>query len=175
MKSVQKTSLFDLSSDNKDNKKPDKKQTTKKPRQKKTEPKPIIEEPIKQKQRKPVAEKKPESKQKKETKQKSTTTIQSTPIKTKPMRGWKSFEDKRPDKMIPLEFYVDTGSDKQDIFNGYISEENLTCTNEPFKLVVLRRKYGNLYYREISGCSSIYECPNYFPDCKSCKKGRDRK
>ena len=56
MKSVQRTSLFDLSSDNNDNKKPDNKQTTKKPRQKKTEPKPIIEEPIKQKQRKPVVE-----------------------------------------------------------------------------------------------------------------------
>lgn len=88
---------------------------------------------------------------------------------------WKSFDQSKPDKMVPCEFYVDTGSEKKDIFYGYISEENLTCTNEPYKLIVLRKKYGNLYYREISGCSSIHECKDYFPDCKHCKKGRDHK
>jgi hypothetical protein len=83
--------------------------------------------------------------------------------------GWKSFYDSRPEKLAPCEFYVDTGK-KKEHFYAYVSESGLTCTDEPYKLIVLRKKYNNLYYREISGCNSVYNCPKMFPDCKNCRR-----
>lgn len=83
--------------------------------------------------------------------------------------SWKSFYDSRPEKLAPCEFYVDTGK-KKEYFYAYVSESGLACTDEPYKLIVLRKKYNNLYYREISGCDSVYNCPNMFPNCKNCRK-----
>lgn len=88
----------------------------------------------------------------------------------KPISGWKDFLKQKPDVLIPLEFYVDTGKQKQDIFRGYISQDGLTVTDEPYKLVVLRNKYGNLFYRFIYGCPNLNNCPNDFPSCDLCKR-----
>lgn len=87
---------------------------------------------------------------------------------------WKNFlTDTKPECLKPLEFYVDTGNGKQDIFRGFIKEPGVTATDEPYKLVVLRRKHGNLYYREIPGCDTVENCPNNFPNCELC--GRNKK
>ena len=88
----------------------------------------------------------------------------------KPESGWKDFLKQRPESLIPLEFYVDTGKQKQDIFRGYISQDGLTVTDEPYKLVVLSKKYGNLFYRFIYGCPNLSNCPNDFPSCDLCKR-----
>lgn len=87
--------------------------------------------------------------------------------------GWKDFVHNRPDVLKPLEFYVDTGKEKRDIFRGYISIDGSTATDEPYKLTVIRRKYNNLYYREIKGCD-LSQCPNNFPSCENCKNKKQR-
>lgn len=173
MKSIKRTSLFDSLSS------PDDKQDDKKPEKKRGRPK-KNPEPVKTQQTVVKPEKSKKESAKKEKKEIIVKQPKSPePVKKKTTKklkdDWKSFDESKPEKLVPCEFYVDTGSEKQDIFYGYISEENLTCTNEPYKLIVIRKKYGNLYYREIKGCSSIHECKDYFPDCKHCKKGRDRK
>ena len=83
---------------------------------------------------------------------------------------WKSFDTSRPDIFTPCEFYVNKGTDKKDIFYGYVTRLGSVCTDDPYNLVVMRKKYNNLYYREIDGCTSINECSNFFPDCRNCKK-----
>lgn len=88
---------------------------------------------------------------------------------SKPSEHWKSFYKSQPELLVPCEFYVDTGTDKKDIFRGYIKEKGVTCTDEPYKLVVLRKKYGNLFYHEINGCESVDNCPDNFPHCEKCK------
>jgi hypothetical protein len=96
---------------------------------------------------------------------------------TKPVKvdsSWKDFlNGEKPELLKPLEFYVDTGDGKQDIFRGYRQDSCGTVTDEPFKMYVLRKRYGNLYYREIPGCNTIENCPNNFPDCELC--GRNKK
>lgn len=83
---------------------------------------------------------------------------------------WKDFSTSKPDLMKPCEFYVDTGTDKISIFHGYVERPGVTVTDDFYKIRVLRKKYGNLYYREIDGCDSVNDCPNGFPHCKFCKK-----
>lgn len=83
---------------------------------------------------------------------------------------WKDFSKSKPECMKPCEFYVDTGKDKIDIFYGYVERAGVTVTDEPYKMRVLRKKYGNLHYREVKGCQSVNDCPNCFPNCKTCKK-----
>ena len=87
--------------------------------------------------------------------------------------GWKDFTHSRPQALKPLEFYVDTGKEKKDIFRGYVSIDGSTATDEPYKLTVIRRKYNNLYYREIKGCD-LSQCPNNFPSCENCKNRKQR-
>lgn len=87
--------------------------------------------------------------------------------------GWEDFNHSRPQALKPLEFYVDTGKEKKDIFRGYISRDGSTATDEPYKLTVIRRKYNNLYYREIKGCD-LSQCPNNFPSCENCKNKKQR-
>jgi hypothetical protein len=88
----------------------------------------------------------------------------------KPESGWKDFLKQRPESLIPLEFYVDTGKEKHDIFRGYISHDGLATTDDPYKLVVLRKRFGNLFYRFIYGCTNLDNCPNNFPSCDRCKR-----
>lgn len=88
----------------------------------------------------------------------------------KPQNGWKDFLKQRPESLIPLEFYVDTGKQKQEIFRGYISHDGLATTDDPYKLVVLRKRFGNLFYRFIYGCTNLDNCPNNFPSCDRCKR-----
>lgn len=104
------------------------------------------------------------------------TKIEKTPeqkTKVKPSiiedEGWMDFSKSKPELFAPIEFYVDTGKAKKDIFRGYIRQEGETVTNDPYKLVILRKKYGNLYYREIYGCTDIRMCPKEFPFCENCK------
>lgn len=84
--------------------------------------------------------------------------------------GWKDFSKSKPELLTPVEFYVDTGKKKKDIFRGYIKTPGETITDEPYKLVVLRKKHGNLYYRNIDGCNDIMQCPREFPYCEYCEK-----
>jgi len=88
----------------------------------------------------------------------------------KPISGWKDFLKQKPDALIPVEFYVDNGKQKQDIFRGYVSRDGMTVTDEPYRLVVLSKKYGNLFYRFIYGCPNLNNCPNDFPSCDLCKR-----
>ena len=93
-------------------------------------------------------------------------TKQKKPVKEAP---WKDFSKSKPEFMQPCEFYVDTGNGKVDIFYGYVEREGINVTDEPYKMRVLRKKYGNLNYREIAGCKDVSKCPRQFPDCKNCK------
>jgi hypothetical protein len=86
--------------------------------------------------------------------------------------NWKSFYSVRPDILIPLECYIDTGS-KKEYFYAYLTDGKVLCTNDPYRGIVLRHKYNNMYYREISGCK-ITDCVNGFPDCKNCKRGKSK-
>lgn len=114
----------------------------------------------------------------------------STPVQTEKKRGrpkkiqepkivqidssWKDFlTGEKPELLKPLEFYVDTGDGKQDIFRGFRQDSCGMITDEPFKMHVLRKRYRNLYYREIPGCDSVENCPNNFPNCELC--GRNKK
>jgi hypothetical protein len=81
---------------------------------------------------------------------------------------WKDFSTNKPELLIPVEFRIDTGKGKYIQFRGYMKEKRVTCTDEPYKLVVLRKKYGNLFYREIPGCTDIQKCPDQFPTCEKC-------
>lgn len=114
----------------------------------------------------------PKKKQDKSIQKKVETVAEKKTIKQNDDSGWKSFDLTRPDMLVPCEFYVDTGDSKKDIFYGYVAEMGMTCTNEPYKLVVLRKKYNNLYYREVKDCENVFDCPNGFPDCKNCKRGK---
>jgi len=113
----------------------------------------------------------PEPKKKRGRPPKSTTvaaeTKQKKPVKETP---WKDFSKSKPEFMHPCEFYVDTGNGKVDIFYGYVEREGINVTDEPYKMRVLRKKYGNLQYREVKGCQSVNDCPNGFPHCDKCKK-----
>jgi hypothetical protein len=84
---------------------------------------------------------------------------------------WKSFLTSRPEILVPCKFYVETDK-KKEYFYGYVADHGITCTNEPYKLVVLRKKYNNLYYKEMKDCFSIVNCPNNFPDCEHCKRNK---
>lgn len=119
-------------------------------------------------------EKETEPKKKRGRPPKSTTTVVETE-KQKPQKPakeipWKDFSKSKPEFMHPCEFYVDTGNGKIDIFYGYVEREGINVTDEPYKMRVLRKKHGNLHYREIAGCKDVSNCPRQFPDCKNCKQ-----
>jgi hypothetical protein len=129
-----------------------------KPRQKKDAPNPVTE---------PVKDTSPKSKKK------ATTSKETAPKKPKTEfdeSGWKDFNTSKPEIHIPCDFYIDTGK-KRLTFRGYIQEPGVTCTDDPYKLTVLRRKYGNIKYREILGCK-VEDCPEGFPCCERCKRGK---
>lgn len=93
------------------------------------------------------------------------------PVVSQPVDNeWKDFNTTKPVTMQPVEFYVNMGKSKIDIFRGYIWQPGVTVTDEPYKLVVLRKKYGNLWYREIPGCVDTSNCPGGFPHCEKCKR-----
>lgn len=107
-------------------------------------------------------------KKKRERPKKNKETIVQT---TKPISDWKEFfSSEKPELMKPLEFYVDTGNGKQDIFRGYRKDEFGVITDEPYKLHVLRKRYHNLYYRYIPGCEDLTNCPEEFPNCEKCRR-----
>lgn len=81
---------------------------------------------------------------------------------------WKDFSTNKPEPLVPVEFRIDKGKGKYIQFRGYMKEKRVTCTDEPYKLTVLRKKYGNLFYREIPGCTDIQKCPDQFPTCEGC-------
>jgi hypothetical protein len=85
---------------------------------------------------------------------------------------WKSFDDSRPQIDVPCEFYVDYGKDKKEIVYGYLTRDGSICTDNPYTIIVLRKRFNNLFYHEISECESVINCPNGFPDCKKCKRGK---
>ena len=86
----------------------------------------------------------------------------------KPERGWKDFNTSKPETLRPCEFYTQDTKGKQYTFRGYILSPGCTITNDPYKLVILRKKFGNLFYKELP-CLTINECPSGFPDCENCK------
>lgn len=81
---------------------------------------------------------------------------------------WKDFSANKPEPLVPVEFRIDKGKEKYIQFRGYMKDKRVTCTDEPYKLTVLRKKYGNLFYREIPGCTDIQKCPDQFPTCEGC-------
>lgn len=158
--------LFDVSSTKKDT--PiDKKSEITNDKKDTTQDQPVIQEKKKRGRPKKVVS---NHIKEKETTKKKEVVKEKTNIKSdaKPDKGWKDFSKTKPDALVPCEFYVDTGKEKKDIFTGYIMDAGCTVTDEPYKLVVMRNKYGNLFYREIKGCSDIRNCPNEFPSCSKC-------
>ena len=155
MTTVKRKSLFDITQDTKEE--PPKKKRGRPPKPKE-EPK--VEKSVKTDKNTVEKSVKPPSK-----------TVEKCVTKEKP---WKSFDSSRPEKLVPCEFYVDKGTDKKDISYGYVSLNGCLCTDDPYNLIVCRKKYGNLYYREIDGCNSVEQCDNFFPDCKNCTKGKKK-
>lgn len=86
--------------------------------------------------------------------------------------NWKSFYSVKPNILTPLECYIDTGS-KREYFYAFLTDEKVLCTNDPYRGIVLRHKYNNMYYREITECK-MTDCENGFPDCKNCKRGKSK-
>jgi hypothetical protein len=86
---------------------------------------------------------------------------------------WRLYPDNKPEIMKPCEFYVDTGSKKKDVFYGYLADRLSLCTDEPYKMIVLRKKFNNLYFRELKDCD-LSQCPNGFPCCKDCKRSKHK-
>lgn len=87
---------------------------------------------------------------------------------------WKDFSTNKPEPLVPVEFRIDKGKGKYIQFRGYMKEKRVTCTDEPYKLTVLRKKYGNLFYREIPGCTDIQKCPDQFPTCEECPNHKNK-
>ena len=154
---MKRRSLFDITSKVEDNKQeePPKKKRGRPPKQKEPQP---VEKSVKTPEK--VVEKSVKNTKK---------TVEKC-VSNKNEKPWKSFFDSRPEKLVPCEFYVDKGTDKIEILHGYISPDNCICTDDPYNLIVCRKKYGNLYYREIDGCDSVEKCDNFFPNCENCKK-----
>ena len=157
--------LFDVSSPKKDipvDKKENNVET-------KNEPQPVTEKKKRGRPKKFISDPVPENETKK--KEKTTKQVKEKSVvvsDAKPDNGWKDYLKSKPEPLVPCEFYVDTGKEKKDIFTGYLMDAGCTVTDEPYKLVVMRNKYGNLFYREIKGCSDIRNCPNEFPKCSKC-------
>lgn len=85
---------------------------------------------------------------------------------------WKDFKISKPDPHIPCNFKIETGK-KTHTFRGYVESAGITCTDDPYAMSVLRKKYDNLYYSEISGCR-IEDCPDGFPRCETCTKRKNK-
>lgn len=110
------------------------------------------------------------TKQEKKTKQKKILVTKEKQVtKIKADKGWKDFNRTKPELLQPCDFYVEGNKGKRYEFRGYIKEPGCTVTDEPYYLVVLRKRYGNLFYKEISTCKNVSSCPNEFPNCDKCK------
>ena len=92
----------------------------------------------------------------------------------KPEKGWKDFDKCKPEILRPCDFYTQDPKGKQYTFRGYILMPGCTITDDPYKLVILRKKFGNLFYKELP-CLTVKECPKEFPDCDNCPKNRKGK
>lgn len=101
-------------------------------------------------------------------KEEVTATKHTQPKKEKEV-VWQDYNKTKPETYVPCEFCVKTDKGEE-LFNGYISLDRHLCTNEPYKAIVLRNRFGNMYYRQINGCSDVRLCPGEFPNCKNCKK-----
>lgn len=150
-KAVNKRPLFDLSSSSSE----EPKRKGRKSRKSKEEdvPKESVESTKRKRRRKSKESEKP-------------VTPPTTNLQTD--SEWKDFSTNKPEPLVPVEFRIDKGKGKYIQFRGYMKEKRVTCTDEPYKLTVLRKKYGNLFYREIPGCTDIQKCPDQFPTCEGC-------
>ena len=101
-------------------------------------------------------------------KEEVTITKHTQPKKEKEVT-WEDYNKSRPETFVPCEFCVKTDKGEE-LFNGYVTLDKNLCTNEPYKAIVLRKRFGNMYYRKINGCSDVRLCPGEFPNCKNCKK-----
>ena len=153
-KTVNKRPLFDLSSSSSEE--PKRKERKSRKRKEQDVPKESVE-PAKRKRRR-------------KGKEQETPVTPVTPVETNiPTDSeWKDFSTNKPELLVPVEFRIDTGKKKYIQFRGYMKGKYVTCTDEPYKLTVLRKKYGNLFYKEIPGCTDIQKCPNQFPTCERC-------
>ena len=95
------------------------------------------------------------------------------PTKTDDRRGWKDYSKTKPGIHVPCDFFIDTGK-KVVSFRGFMQTEKILCTDDPYKATVMRKKYGNMFYKEIKGCT-VEQCESGFPRCESCKKAKGRK
>lgn len=114
-----------------------------------------VREPVIEKQKEPLKQSKP---------------LKQNKVVDKDKYKWQSFDKVHPEIGVPCEFYVQTDKSKE-YFYGYIADIGVNCTNDPYKMVVLRKKFNNLYYREL--CNSILNCPNNFPNCENCKLNKE--
>ena len=138
----------------------DKKEVPKEP------PKEVTEKPVKKRGRPPKNKQDSGLTQKENTqpKKKNETSRKSLGA------GWKDFNKTKPELLQPCEFCIVDDKGNHLMFNAFIKEPGCTITNDPYKLVVLRKRYGNIYYKEIKTCSNVQECPEGFPNCENCKK-----
>ena len=126
-----------------------------------TEDKPVKKRgrPKKEEQKKPIDE----------SPKKKTVKKQERPVEDE--RPWKDYYKQRPSNNVPCEFYVQMGRKRSPIGRGFIENGYIIYTDEPYYIIGARKKYGNLFYREI-GCPNLDNCPDGFPKCKLCKGGR---
>ena len=120
---------------------------------------------------------KKQSKPNKETVKESPKKTESQPEKKKPSalkvegypKGyWTLYGETKPEEYVPCEFYVDDESGKITVSYGYISHDGGIITDDPYRVVVLRKKYNNLYYHPITECGHVARCPNMYPHCDRC-------
>lgn len=138
-------------------------------RTKKSEPIQEVIEPQKKKRGRPKKNPEPVQAQKKD--------IPKKPIKQDSKKkdagidkSWKPFTDaQKPPVLAPCQFCVSMDGKQSDTAYGYISQDGGIITSDPFVVAVLRKRYGNLYYREVKECPTIFSCPNQFPDCEHCR------
>jgi hypothetical protein len=99
----------------------------------------------------------------------------STPQKSnvKANKGWKDYNTSKPELMHPCEFYTQDDKGKQYMFYGYLESDGWAVTDDPYKLVVLRKKFGNMFYRELP-CKDLSNCKDNFPHCKTCKLNKEK-
>lgn len=88
-------------------------------------------------------------------------------------RGWKDYNTSKPELMHPCEFYTQDDKGKQYMFYGYLESVGCAVTDDPYKMVVLRKKLGNMFYRELP-CKDLSNCKDNFPHCKTCKLNKER-
>lgn len=144
-----------------------------------------ITEPPKRRGRPPKQEKDITSKQntpKKDSPETTTKIVKNKKSGEKPVpqkstvkanKGWKDYNTSKPELMHPCEFYTQDDKGKQYMFYGYLESVGCAVTDDPYKMVVLRKKFGNMFYRELP-CKDLSNCKDNFPHCKNCKLNKEK-